>query len=122
MTIAITGASGALGRASADVVLQAVDPREVVLTTRRPESLGDLAARGVDVRRVDFVAQSNERSRAVMRRLEMRHNTGATILTTPHRPKATVFAATSSTAPQQSGTASPVFRTARCLVCLLDPR
>jgi NAD(P)H dehydrogenase (quinone) len=54
MTIAITGASGALGRASADVVLQAVDPREVVLTTRRPESLGDLAARGVDVRRVDF--------------------------------------------------------------------
>ncbi len=54
MTIAITGASGALGRASADLVLQAVDPREVVLTTRRPESLGDLAARGVDVRRVDF--------------------------------------------------------------------
>lgn len=54
MTIAITGASGALGRASADVVLQVVDPREVVLTTRCPESLGDLAARGVDVRRVDF--------------------------------------------------------------------
>lgn len=44
---------------------------------------------------VSFTAQSNERSRAVMRRLEMRHNTGATILTTPHRPKATVFAATS---------------------------
>ena len=54
MTIAITGASGALGRATADFVLQAVDPREVVLTTRRPEALTDLAARGAQVRRVDF--------------------------------------------------------------------
>jgi NAD(P)H dehydrogenase (quinone) len=54
MTIAITGASGALGRATAESVLQVVDPREVVLTTRRPESLADLAARGAEVRRVDF--------------------------------------------------------------------
>lgn len=54
MTIAITGASGALGRATAELVLQAVDPREVVLTSRRPESLADLAARGAEVRRVDF--------------------------------------------------------------------
>ncbi|MEZ0092307.1 NAD(P)H-binding protein [Streptacidiphilus sp. EB129] len=54
MTIAITGASGALGRASADFVLQTVDPREVVLTTRRPEALADLAARGAQVRRADF--------------------------------------------------------------------
>jgi NAD(P)H dehydrogenase (quinone) len=54
MTIAITGASGALGRATAESVLQAVDPREVVLTTRRPESLADLAARGAEVRRADF--------------------------------------------------------------------
>ncbi len=54
MTIGITGASGALGRASAAFVLEAVDPREVVLTTRRPELLADLAARGAEVRRVDF--------------------------------------------------------------------
>jgi NAD(P)H dehydrogenase (quinone) len=54
MTIAITGASGPLGRATADFVLQAVDPRQVVLTTRRPEALADLAARGADVRRADF--------------------------------------------------------------------
>ncbi|WNV88042.1 SDR family oxidoreductase [Umezawaea sp. Da 62-37] len=54
MTIAITGASGPLGRATADLVLRTVDPREVVLTTRHPESLADLAALGVEVRRVDF--------------------------------------------------------------------
>lgn len=54
MTIAITGASGHLGRATAEFVLRAVDPREVVLTTRRPELLADFAARGAKVRRVDF--------------------------------------------------------------------
>ena len=54
MTIAITGASGALGRATAELVLQAVDPRDVVLSTRHPQLLADLAARGADVRRVDF--------------------------------------------------------------------
>ncbi|WP_375479838.1 SDR family oxidoreductase [uncultured Jatrophihabitans sp.] len=58
MTIAITGASGHLGRATAELVLQAVDPREVVLTTRRPELLADLAARGAEVRRVDFADPS----------------------------------------------------------------
>lgn len=54
MTIAITGASGGLGRATVDFVLQTVDPREVVLTTRHPELLADLAERGLQVRRVDF--------------------------------------------------------------------
>lgn len=58
MTIAITGASGALGRAAAELVLLTVDPREVVLTTRRPELLADLAARGAQVRRVDFTEAS----------------------------------------------------------------
>lgn len=54
MTIAISGASGVLARASADHVLRTVDPREVVVTTRHPEALADLAARGAEVRRVDF--------------------------------------------------------------------
>jgi NAD(P)H dehydrogenase (quinone) len=54
LTIAITGASGPLGRATTDFVLQTVDPHEVVLTTRQPEALTDLTARGVEVRRVDF--------------------------------------------------------------------
>lgn len=54
MTIAITGASGALGRATAARLLDLVDPRDVVLATRTPDALADLAARGADVRRVDF--------------------------------------------------------------------
>lgn len=54
MTIAITGASGFLGRATADLVLSSLDPTELVLTTRTPESLADYAARGVQVRRADF--------------------------------------------------------------------
>ncbi len=56
MTIAITGASGAFGRAAAEHLLARVDPGQVVLTTRRPEALADLADRGADVRRADFTA------------------------------------------------------------------
>ena len=51
MSIVITGASGHLGRRTAEMVLDLVPPSEVVLTTRRPETLTDLAARGVEVRR-----------------------------------------------------------------------
>ncbi|MDQ0808879.1 NAD(P)H dehydrogenase (quinone) [Streptomyces sp. B3I7] len=52
--IGITGASGALGRATAEAVLRTVDPRRVVLTTRRPEALADLADLGARVRPADF--------------------------------------------------------------------
>ncbi len=54
MTIAITGASGVFGRAAAEHLLDRVDPGKVVLITRRPEALADLADRGADVRRADF--------------------------------------------------------------------
>ncbi|RDD83989.1 NAD(P)H-binding protein [Streptomyces parvulus] len=54
MTLAITGASGPLGRAATRFALEAVDPKDLVLTTRNPEALADLAGRGADVRRVDF--------------------------------------------------------------------
>lgn len=54
MTIAITGASGQLGRLVADQLLSAVDPSEVVLLTRDPAKLADLAERGADVRAADF--------------------------------------------------------------------
>ncbi len=54
MTIAITGASGGLGRATVESVLQTARPSEVVLTTRRPDALAEFTARGVDVRRADF--------------------------------------------------------------------
>ncbi|WP_229813548.1 NAD(P)H-binding protein [Lentzea flava] len=52
--IGITGASGALGRATAEVVLRSVEPREVVLVTRRPAALDELAALGAHVRHADF--------------------------------------------------------------------
>lgn len=54
MTIAITGVSGPLGRAAAEHVLRTVDPPEVVLLTRRPEAVADLAARGAQARHADF--------------------------------------------------------------------
>lgn len=52
--IGITGASGALGRATAEAVLRSVEPHEVVLITRRPAALGDLEARGAHVHHADF--------------------------------------------------------------------
>lgn len=54
MTIAVTGASGQLGRLVADQLLASVDPTEVVLLTRDPAKLADLAERGATVRAADF--------------------------------------------------------------------
>ncbi|MEI7058977.1 SDR family oxidoreductase [Nocardioides sp. CCNWLW239] len=54
MTLAITGASGQLGRLVADQLLATVDPAEVVLLTRDPAKLADYAERGADVRAADF--------------------------------------------------------------------
>jgi NAD(P)H dehydrogenase (quinone) len=54
MSVAITGASGHLGRATADRLLQLVDPGQVVLVTRHPEQLDEYARRGASVRRGDF--------------------------------------------------------------------
>lgn len=55
MTVAITGASGQLGRLVADKLLAAVDPADVVLLSRSPESLSEFAIRGAQTRRADFV-------------------------------------------------------------------
>lgn len=54
MTLAITGASGQLGRRTAELLLDSANPSDVVLTTRTPADLADLAARGADVRFADF--------------------------------------------------------------------
>jgi NAD(P)H dehydrogenase (quinone) len=54
MTIVITGASGHLGRLTAEAVLGRVDPIKLVLVSRDPGSLADFAARGVVVRAGDF--------------------------------------------------------------------
>ena len=54
MTIAITGAAGQLGRLTAQLVLDRVPPGEVVLVTRRPDAIADLADAGAIVRHGDF--------------------------------------------------------------------
>ena len=54
MTIAITGAAGQLGRLTAQLVLDRVPAGEVVLVTRRPEAVADLAQAGAIVRHGDF--------------------------------------------------------------------
>jgi NAD(P)H dehydrogenase (quinone) len=52
--IVVTGASGKLGRLSAERALELIGPERVVLTTRTPEVLADLAERGASVRHADF--------------------------------------------------------------------
>lgn len=54
MSLIITGAAGQLGRRAAELLLERVEPGRVVLVTRRPETLADLADRGADVRFGDF--------------------------------------------------------------------
>lgn len=54
MTLAISGASGALGRRAAELLLDRVDAADVVLLTRTPSKLDDLAARGAVVREATF--------------------------------------------------------------------
>lgn len=52
--IIVTGASGQFGRAAAERLMEQVDPKALILTTRTPAKLADLAARGANVRFADF--------------------------------------------------------------------
>jgi NAD(P)H dehydrogenase (quinone) len=54
MAIIVTGASGAFGRAAAERLLEQAAPGELIFTTRKPENLAALAARGATVRAADF--------------------------------------------------------------------
>ncbi|MBJ7328561.1 MAG: NAD(P)H-binding protein [Solirubrobacteraceae bacterium] len=54
MMIGVTGASGHLGRSVAEGLLGVLPPDQVVLVTREPHKLADLAARGAVVRQGDF--------------------------------------------------------------------
>jgi NAD(P)H dehydrogenase (quinone) len=54
VTVAVTGASGQLGRKVADLLLERLDPSQVVLLTRTPEALASYSERGAAVRRADF--------------------------------------------------------------------
>ena len=55
MSLVITGAAGHLGRRTAELLLDRVDPSDVVLVSRRAGALEDLAARGATVRHVTSV-------------------------------------------------------------------
>ncbi len=54
MSVIVTGASGQFGRAAAERLITLIPPSELILTTRRPEQLADLAAKGAQVRFADF--------------------------------------------------------------------
>lgn len=52
--IIVSGASGAFGRQAAELLIEAVDPGQLILTSRTPDKLRDLAERGATVRLADF--------------------------------------------------------------------
>jgi len=54
MTLLITGASGKLGRRTAELVLERDDRPELILVTRSPDAIADLGDRGATVRFGDF--------------------------------------------------------------------
>ena len=54
MTTIVTGASGAFGRMVTELLLTRMPPEELILVTRKPDSLADLTARGAEVRYGDF--------------------------------------------------------------------
>jgi NAD(P)H dehydrogenase (quinone) len=54
MTVLVTGASGHLGRLVAEDLLERIPASDIVLITRHPEALRDLAERGATVRYGDF--------------------------------------------------------------------
>jgi NAD(P)H dehydrogenase (quinone) len=54
MTVVVTGASGHLGRLVAEDLVERIPHRDVILVTRHPEALRDMADEGVTVRYGDF--------------------------------------------------------------------
>jgi NAD(P)H dehydrogenase (quinone) len=52
--VIVTGASGQLGRLVTQRLLEHLSPAQIILVTRRPDALAELAERGVEVRRGDF--------------------------------------------------------------------
>ena len=55
-TILVTGGAGQLGRRVLELLLAAPGARKLIATTRKPDALAELAARGVEVRAADFAA------------------------------------------------------------------
>ena len=52
--VVVTGASGQLGRLVIDALLKTLPAGEIVAAARKPDSVQDLAARGVQVRAADY--------------------------------------------------------------------
>ena len=52
--IAVTGATGQLGRLVIDALLKKVPAEQIVAAVRSPEKAADLAAKGVTVRKADY--------------------------------------------------------------------
>ena len=69
MTIGISGAAGQLGRATTDLLLERVEPGELVLVTRDPASAGRVRRAGREraARRLDDPAGLREAYRGVDR-------------------------------------------------------
>ena len=53
-SILVTGASGHLGRRVVELLLERGNGARIIAATRKPESLAELAAKGVEARRADF--------------------------------------------------------------------
>jgi NAD(P)H dehydrogenase (quinone) len=54
MKTMVSGASGGFGREAVDLLLERVDPQDLILVSRNPAGLAELEARGAQVRRGDF--------------------------------------------------------------------
>lgn len=54
MAVIVSGASGLFGRMAAERLLERLPGKDVILTTRTPDKLADLAARGAQIRFADF--------------------------------------------------------------------
>ncbi|MBR7793449.1 SDR family oxidoreductase [Undibacterium sp. FT147W] len=52
--IVVTGASGQLGRLVIEALLKKIPASEIVAAVRKPDSVNDLAERGVQVRQIDY--------------------------------------------------------------------
>jgi NAD(P)H dehydrogenase (quinone) len=53
-TLLVTGAAGHLGRATLEFLLAQGSSHHLIASTRRPETLADFAAKGVEIRKADF--------------------------------------------------------------------
>lgn len=63
--IAVTGATGQLGRLVIDTLLKTVNPHEIVALVRDPLNAQDLIAKGIDVRQADYNQPETLRSALV---------------------------------------------------------